>query len=139
MNSAIVQHLEPEFEPVAVVWSDAVPHDALQFTAGRFGCILHLFAEASLKGRVAGGSRDTIVCPGGRAAVGFGVEFVESEAQLDHYSAIFSKGLESAPDRARAYTTARAAPPAPSTATRMPRGSQSASLSESINPIASVL
>jgi uncharacterized protein (DUF169 family) len=100
MRSALVDHLDPEFEPVAVVWSNAIPEDALQFKAGRFGCILHLFAEASLKGRVAGGSRDTIVCSGGRAALGFGVEFVQSEAQLDHYSAIFSKGLESAPDRA---------------------------------------
>jgi hypothetical protein len=100
MRSAIVEHLEPEFEPVAVVWSDDIPEGALQFKAGRFGCILHLFAEASLKGRVAGGSRDTIACSGGRAALGFGVEFVQSEAQLDHYSAIFSKGLESAPDRA---------------------------------------
>lgn len=99
MKSSIVEHLNPEFEPVAVIWSDTIPEDAVEFREGRFGCILHLFAEASRRSRVAGGSRDTIVCSGGRAALGFGVDFVESEAQLDHYAAIFSKGLESARDQ----------------------------------------
>lgn len=100
MQSKIVEHLKPEFEPVAVVWSETIPNDALEFKEGRFGCILNLFAEASRRGRVAGGSRDTIVCPGGRAALGLGVEFLESESRLDHYAAIFSKGMESARDRA---------------------------------------
>ena len=49
--------------------------------------------------RVAGGSRETIVCSGGRAALGLGVDFLESESQLDHYAAIFSKGMESARDK----------------------------------------
>jgi hypothetical protein len=99
MRSAVVEHLKPEFEPVAVVWSQSIPEGALEFKAGRFGCILHLFAEASRRGRVAGGSRDTIVCPGGRAALGFGVDFVASGEQLEHHATIFSKGLASAPDR----------------------------------------
>jgi hypothetical protein len=99
MRSTVVEHLKPEFEPVAVVWSDSIPEGALEFKEGRFGCILYLFAEASRRGRVTGGSRDTIVCSGGRAALGFGVDFVESEEQLDHHAAIFSKGLESARDR----------------------------------------
>jgi hypothetical protein len=96
MESAIFRHLEPEFEPVAVVWSDAIPDDALQFKEGRFGCILHLFAEASRRGRIAGGSRDTIVCSGARSALGLGAELVASEEQIEHYSTVFSKGLASA-------------------------------------------
>jgi hypothetical protein len=100
MNSAVVENLKPEFEPVAVIWSDEIPKDALEFKEGRFGCILYLFAEASRRGRVSGGSRNTIVCSGGSAALGFGAEFVESKDQLDHHAAIFSKGLESARDRA---------------------------------------
>jgi hypothetical protein len=100
MKSAVVENLDPEFEPVAVVWSDEIPDDALEFKEGRFGCILYLFAEASRRGRVAGGSRDTVVCPGGRAAFGFGVDFVDSKAQVDLRAALFSKGLESAPDKA---------------------------------------
>jgi len=100
MKSAVVEHLNPEFDPVAVVWSDEIPNGAIEFAAGRFGCILNLFAEASRRGRAAGGSRDTIVCKGGRAALGFGVDIVESESQLDHLAALFSKGIESARDHA---------------------------------------
>jgi hypothetical protein len=100
MESAIVEHLEPEFEPVAVVWSDAIPDGALQFKEGKFGCILNLFAEASRRGRVAGGSRETIACSGARAALGLGADLVASEAQLERHATIFSNGLESAPDKA---------------------------------------
>lgn len=111
MKSAVVEHLDPEFEPVAVVWIDDIPDNALQFKEGRFGCILHLFAEASRRGRVAGGSRDSIVCPGGRAAFGFGVDFVNIEAQVDLRAALFSKGLESAPDKAAYQEKMEAANP----------------------------
>jgi hypothetical protein len=96
MESEIVRHLQPEFAPVAVVWSDSIPHEALQFKKGRFGCTLYLFAEASLRGRVAGGSRTSITCNGGRAALGLGVDFDSSEERLDRYAALFSKGLRSA-------------------------------------------
>ena len=99
MRSSIVEHLEPEFEPVAVVWGDEIPDGAIEFKEGRFCCILNLFAEASLKERVAGGSRDSVACPGGRAALGFGVGFVESDERLDHASVLFSKGLAVASDR----------------------------------------
>ena len=100
MRSEIVENLEPEFEPVAVVWSEDIPEGAFEFKEGRFGCILNLFAEASRRGRVAGGCRETIICSGGRAALGFGNDFVESDEQLDRYAAVFSKGLESARDQA---------------------------------------
>ena len=99
MQSAIVRNLRPEFEPVAVIWSDIIPGDAFQFKKGKFGCILYLFAEASRNGKITGGNRDTIACTGGRAALGFGVEFDESDEQLDHYAAFFSKGLKSARDQ----------------------------------------
>jgi len=98
MESTIVAHLQPEFEPVAVVWADELPDGAVEFKAGRFGCILNLFAEASVRGRVAGGSRDTVVCNGGRAALGVGVDFFGSEERVDHLATIFSKGLASARD-----------------------------------------
>lgn len=52
MESKIVQNLQPEFEPVAVVWSDTIPGDAVQFKVGRFGCVLYLFAQASRKGKI---------------------------------------------------------------------------------------
>jgi hypothetical protein len=56
---------------------------------GRFGCILYLFAEASRRGKIAGGSHKSITCNGGRAALGFGCDFDASDEQLDFYAAFF--------------------------------------------------
>jgi hypothetical protein len=100
MESAIVQHLNPEFEPVAVVWSNSLPDEAIQFKKGKFGCTLYLFAEASRNRKVAGGNRETIVCNGGRAALGLGVSIDSSEEILDRYAAVLSKGIESASNQA---------------------------------------
>jgi hypothetical protein len=82
------------------VWSHNIPEDAFQYRKGKFGCILYLFAEAARRGKITGGNRETIICPGGRAALGFGVDFDASEEMLDHYAALFSKGLRSAGDQA---------------------------------------
>jgi hypothetical protein len=108
MESATVRNLQPEFEPVAVVWSDTIPGNAFQFKKGKFGCILYLFAEAARRGRIAGGSRDSIACTGGRAALGFGIDFDASDELLDRYAATFSKGLRSARNQVayRAYMEA---------------------------------
>ena len=96
MESAIVRNLQPEFAPVAVVWSNIIPDDALQFKKGKFGCTPYLFAEAVRRGRVTGGNRESITCIGGRAALGFGVGLDASDELLCRYAAVFSKGLKSA-------------------------------------------
>ena len=96
MESVIVRNLKPEFAPVAVVWTNTIPDDALQFKKGKFGCILYLFAEASRRGKIAGGNRESIACMGGRAALGLGVGFDTSDELLDRYAALFSKGVKSA-------------------------------------------
>ena len=110
MESAIVRSLQPEFAPVAVVWSNAIPDDALQFKEGKWGCILHLFAEAARQGKVAGGNRETITCNGGRAALGLGVGFDASDELLDQYAAVFSKGLKSAGNQEAYRARIEAAP-----------------------------
>jgi len=110
VESAIVRNLRPEFEPVAVVWSDAIPGDATQFKKGKFGCILYLFAEAARRGKVAGGSRDSITCEGGRAALGLGVDFDASDELLDRFAAVFSKGLRSTNNREAYQARMEAAP-----------------------------
>jgi hypothetical protein len=99
MESLIVKNLKPAFAPVAVVWSNSISDDTLQFKKGKFGCILYLFAEASRRGKVAGGNRGSITCNGGRAAMGLGVDFDASDERLDQYAAIFSKGLKSASNK----------------------------------------
>ena len=110
MKSVIVANLNPEFEPVAVVWSNTIPDNALQLRKDKFGCILYLFAEASRRGRVAGGNRATIPCNGGRAALGLGVDFDASDERLDRFAAVFSKGLKSTNNRATYQAQIEAAP-----------------------------
>ena len=110
MESVIVKNLRPEFEPVAVVWSDTIPADAFQFKNGKFGCVLYLFAEASTRGKIVGCSRENIICTGGRAALGFGTDFDISDEQLDLHAALFSKGLRSTNNRAAYQAEIDAAP-----------------------------
>jgi len=110
MESAIMRNLQPEFEPMALVWSNTIPDHAFQFKKGKFGCILYLFAEASRRGRIAGGHRECITCNGGRAALGLGIDFDASDELLDRYAAVFSKGLKSASNQ-EAYRAQREAVP----------------------------
>jgi len=110
MESTIVKHLQPEFDPVAVIWSDAIPENAMQFKPGRFGCILYLFASAARRGRTAGGSRRSIICPGGRAALGLGFDLDASDEMLERYAVIFSKGLQSAGNKEAYRKQIEAAP-----------------------------
>lgn len=100
MKSTIVQSLKPEFDPVAVVWSNTLPANTFQYKRGKFGCILYLFAEASRRGKITGGSRESITCPGGRTALGFGNAFMASDEIFDRYAALLSKGLRSASNQA---------------------------------------
>ena len=110
MDSEIERNLQPEFAPVAVVWSDTMPDDALQFKKGKFGCILYLFAEAVRHGKITGGNRESIACTGGRAALGLGVGFDASEELLDRYAAVFSKGLKSTSNQEAYRARMEAAP-----------------------------
>lgn len=95
---------------MAVVWSDTIPDGTFQFKKGKFGCILYLFAEASLRGKVAVGNRETITCNGGRGALGLGVDFDVSDEQLDRYTAVFSRGLKSTNNLAAYKAQIEAAP-----------------------------
>lgn len=95
VGSVIVQNLQPEFAPVAVVWSNTIHDDVLQFKKSKFGCVLYLFTEASRRGKIADGNRESITCNGGCAAFGLGIDFNASEELLDRYAAVFSKGIKS--------------------------------------------
>ncbi|MCP4628138.1 MAG: DUF169 domain-containing protein, partial [bacterium] len=110
MESTIVKNLRPEFEPVAVVWSNTIPGDTFQFKNGKFGCILYLFAEAARRGKIAGGNRKSITCEGGRAALGLGVDFDTSDELLDRYAAVFSKGIKSSGNQEEYRARMEAAP-----------------------------
>ena len=111
MESIIARNLQPEFAPVAVVWSNTIPDDALQYQEGEVRVHpLPVSPRHPGEGRVAGGNRESITCNGGRAALGLGVDFDASPELLDRYSAVFSKGLKSVGNEDAYRETMEAAP-----------------------------
>jgi len=52
MESKIVSELNLKFHPVAIIWSDEKPENALQFKPRKWGCVMSLFAHAA-KGHTA--------------------------------------------------------------------------------------
>lgn len=71
MESKIAKALKLKYEPVAIVWSDEKPEDAVQFKEGQWGCVMWMLARAA-KGEVAAFSRKTFGCQGGGTGLGFG-------------------------------------------------------------------
>ena len=71
MDSKIKSALRLKYSPVAIIWSDRKPEEALQFAPSRWGCVMSLFAKAA-KGKTAVFDRETIGCGGGEVGMGFG-------------------------------------------------------------------
>jgi uncharacterized protein (DUF169 family) len=72
MQTSLARALNLRFSPVAILWTDERPDDALQFTAGRWGCVMSSFATVAAKGRTAVFDRETFGCWGGGVGLGFG-------------------------------------------------------------------
>lgn len=72
MISKIAQSIRLANHPVALIWSDTAPQDALQFKPGRWGCVASLFAAVASKGKTAVFDRNTYGCWGGGVGLGFG-------------------------------------------------------------------
>lgn len=68
--SRIAYALQMERFPVAVLYADQPPEEAVQFVPGRHGCVISLLDAAS-KGRIAAFTEETTPCPGGKAGLGF--------------------------------------------------------------------
>jgi len=74
MESTIAEAIRLELEPVALVWADEKPKDAMEFAPGKWGCVLFLFAAAA-KGKTAVAGRETFGCWGGGVGLGFGDQY----------------------------------------------------------------
>lgn len=70
MQSRIAKELKLRFSPVAIIFSNEKPEGALQFTPGRWGCVISLVTAAA-KGRTAVIDRETVTCGGGQIGMGF--------------------------------------------------------------------
>lgn len=91
MYSKIAQALKMELNPVAIIWSDKKPENALQFKEGRWGCVMWMLANAS-KGKTAVFDRNTYGCWGGGVGLGFGNKYLDFPGGLECFYYFLSIG-----------------------------------------------
>ncbi len=70
MESIIAKHLCLKNQPVAILWADEMPSDAIHFKENKWGCVVALIKAAS-QGKVAAATLTTTVCLGGKVGLGF--------------------------------------------------------------------
>ncbi|AEE13966.1 protein of unknown function DUF169 [Thermodesulfobium narugense DSM 14796] len=96
MISQIEMALKMKFNPVAIIWSDKLPEDAMRFKEGRWGCVMWLFANVA-KGRTAAFDRNTYGCWGGGVGLGFGNTyqyFPGGQSCFEHFLSSGNKDYE---------------------------------------------
>jgi uncharacterized protein (DUF169 family) len=74
MESRIAEAIRLKHQPVALLWSEEAPGEALQFERGKWGCSMWLAASAA-KGRPGVCDRETFGCIGGGVGLGFGDQY----------------------------------------------------------------
>jgi hypothetical protein len=75
MESRIAKAIHLSSSPVALSWSDQKPEGAMQFSEGKWGCVMWLAASAA-KGKTAAADRKTFGCVGGGVGIGFGNQYL---------------------------------------------------------------
>lgn len=74
MVSRIAEAVQLKYQPVALMWSDEKPADAMQFSEGKWGCVMWLAVHAA-KGKTAVADKKTFGCFGGGVGLGFGNQY----------------------------------------------------------------
>lgn len=92
MQSEIVKALKMSTSPVAILWSDTAPADALQFKAGRWGCVASVFATVATRRKTGVFSRETYGCWGGGVGLGFGNQYKVFPGGVDGFCGFLSSG-----------------------------------------------
>ncbi|MGD9226002.1 MAG: DUF169 domain-containing protein [Desulfobacterales bacterium] len=93
MESKITNAISLTYQPVALIWSDQKPAEAMQFQQGKWGCIMWLAASAA-KGKAAACDRKTFGCFGGGVGMGFGDQYVNFPGGKDCFCHFLSCGNE---------------------------------------------
>jgi uncharacterized protein (DUF169 family) len=74
MKSQIAKAIQLKYQPVALMWSNEKPADAMQFSEGKWGCVMWLAIHAA-KGKPAVADKKTFGCFGGGVGLGFGNQY----------------------------------------------------------------
>ena len=90
-ESKIGAALKLAFEPVALIWTDERPEEAMEFTPGKWGCVMFLIAAAA-KGKTAVAGRESFGCWGGGVGLGFGNQYRNFPGGEDCFCRFLSSG-----------------------------------------------
>lgn len=91
MESAIAKAIRAPLPPVAILFADERPADAMQFVEGRWGCVMWLLASAA-KGKAAVADRATFGCIGGGTGIGFGNQYENWPGGIECFNRFLSTG-----------------------------------------------
>ncbi|MGA2080539.1 MAG: DUF169 domain-containing protein [Holophaga sp.] len=81
-----------ETQPVALLWADEAPKDALRFKPGRWACVISVIAAAAAQGRTGAFDAQTYGCWGGGVGLGFGNCYHTFPGGLDCFCRFLSGG-----------------------------------------------
>ncbi|MGA3245586.1 MAG: DUF169 domain-containing protein [Bacteroidota bacterium] len=93
MQSVAAAALRLEHEPVALMWTDERPEQALQYHHEKWGCVMAMFAQAAL-GKTVAFDRNSYGCLGGGVGVGFGNLYLNWRGGIDCFYGFLSTGNE---------------------------------------------
>jgi uncharacterized protein (DUF169 family) len=91
MKSRIAEALKLKHAPVALVWADEAPENAMQFKEDKWGCVMWL-VSAAVKGRTAAADRKTFGCFGGGVGLGFGNQYLNFPGGEEGFCRFLSSG-----------------------------------------------
>lgn len=102
MESQIAKAIQLQYQPVALLWSNEKPEGALQFSEGKWGCVMWLVVHAA-KGKPAVADTKTFGCIGGGVGLGFGNQyrnFPGGEEGFCHFLSYGNAGRPGGPELA---------------------------------------
>lgn len=100
MESQIAKAIHLRYQPVALLWSNEKPEGAMQFTEGKWGCVMWLAASAA-KGKPAAADKKTFGCVGGGVGLGFGNQYLNFPGGEEGFCYFLSSGNAGRPGGAK--------------------------------------
>lgn len=97
MDSRIAKAVRLKYSPVALLWTDIKPEGAMQFSEGKWGCVLWLVVHAA-KGGLSVVDKKTFGCFGGGVGLGFGNQYKNFPGQEEGFCHFLSVGNAERPD-----------------------------------------
>lgn len=91
MESTIAKAIGLKYQPVALLWASEKPEGAMQFSEGKWGCVMWLAVSAA-KGKPAVADQKTFGCVGGGVGLGFGNQYLNFPGGEEGFCNFLSSG-----------------------------------------------